>query len=145
MKDISDFLSEAEQRAIADKISEIEACTDSELRVHVESFCKIDPVKRAAKVFHDLAMYKTKERNGVLFYIAIKDQKLAIWGDEGIDNHLGQAFWQVEIELMVKHFKEAKYYQGLDLAIAKIAEKLQELYPFTGHKNELSNEISLGD
>ncbi|NQY79092.1 MAG: TPM domain-containing protein [Candidatus Caenarcaniphilales bacterium] len=145
MKDIERFLSNEEQELIAQKIDEIEALTDAELRVHVESRCKVDPVKRAAKVFHELKMDGTKERNGVLFYIAVKDHKLAVWGDEGIDNELGQSFWEEEIEILVSNFKEAKYFQGLILAIDKVADKLKVLYPFTGHKNELCNQISLGE
>ena len=144
MSVLEKFLSIDEQRSIADKISEIEQETDAELRVHVESFCKIDPVKRAVKVFNELDMHKTKNRNAVLFYIAIKDHKLAVWGDEGINNELGQAFWQEEIEILLNHFKDSEYFQGLMLAIDKVSIKLKELYPFTGFKNELSNEISIG-
>lgn len=145
MKDIEKFLSHEEQELIAHKIDEIEALTDAELRVHIESRCKVDPVKRAAKVFQELKMDKTKEQNGVLFYIAVKDHKLAVWGDEGIDNELGQSFWEEEIKILVSHFKDAQYFQGLILAIEKIADKLKVLYPFTEHKNELSNQISLGE
>ena len=79
------------------------------------------------------------------FYIAVKDHKLAVWGDEGIDNELGQAFWEEEIKLLVSYFKEGKYSEGLILALDKVSEKLKVLYPFTGHKNELSNEVSFGN
>ena len=136
MKNRNEFLSPTEQDLLAKKIDEIESVTDAELRIHIESYCKVDPMSRAAKVFKDLKMYKTKERNGVLFYIAIEDHKLAVWGDEAIHKE--------EIEILLNHFKKQEFYQGLVKALDNVKAKLEELYPFTGHKNELSNEISFG-
>ncbi|MCH2226914.1 MAG: TPM domain-containing protein [Candidatus Caenarcaniphilales bacterium] len=144
MKNRNEFLSPTEQDLLAKKIDEIESVTDAELRIHIESYCKVDPMSRAAKVFKDLKMYKTKERNGVLFYIAIEDHKLAVWGDEAIHKDLGQSFWDEEIEILLNHFKKQEFYQGLVKALDNVKAKLEELYPFTGHKNELSNEISFG-
>ena len=139
---MTEFLSKTEQEKLENKISEIESKTDAELRIHIEDHCKADPIKRAKEVFKKLKMYKTKHRNGVLFYIASGNHKIAVWGDEGINNDLGQSFWQDEIDTMVSYFKKSKYCDGLCTALDKVGAKLNELYPFTGHKNELSNEIS---
>ena len=35
-----------------------------------------DPVARAIEVFEHLGMHKTREQNGVLFYLATQDSRL---------------------------------------------------------------------
>ena len=40
-------------------ISEAEAFTNAELRIHLEAYCKIDVIKRAVVVFKKLKMHKT--------------------------------------------------------------------------------------
>ena len=96
--------------------------------------------------FKKLKMHKTKQRNGVLFYIAFQDSKLAIWGDKGIHNHLGQSFWDSEVKIMQEHFKQGDYFLGLKLALIEVTSKLKELYPYSSDDiNELSNEISIGE
>lgn len=139
------FLSKEEQEKLSKIISEIEKFTDAEVRVHIEVYCKIDPLKRAAQVFKKLKMHKTDNRNAVLFYIASKDSKLAIWGDTNIHAKLGQRFWEKEISLMQEHFRNGHFYQGIKAALIEISSKLHEHYPYLNDKNELSNEISFGD
>jgi uncharacterized membrane protein len=75
---VKDFLTKEEQEKLARMISEAEAFTNAELRIHLEAYCKIDVIKRAVEVFKKLKMHKTKQRNGVLFYIAVKDSKLFV-------------------------------------------------------------------
>jgi uncharacterized membrane protein len=38
-------------------------------------------------------MEQTKDRNGVLLYIAMESKQLAIYGDEGIHKIVGQDYW----------------------------------------------------
>ena len=80
-----DFLSEKDKADILVAISDAEAQTSGEIRLHVESRCKGDVLDRAATVFETLAMHKTELRNGVLFYLATQDRQFAILGDGGIN------------------------------------------------------------
>lgn len=143
---MTEFLSNEEQKKLAKMIGEAEAFTNAEIRIHIEAFCKIAPLKRAEQVFKKLNMHKTRLRNAVLFYIAIKDSKLAIWGDAGIHKNLPQSFWDAEVNLMLKHFKQGEYYQGIKLALIEVTAKLKELYPRSDDDtDELNNELSIGD
>jgi len=38
-------------------------------------------------------MQKTELRNGVLFYLSIKNKKFAILGDKGINASVSENFW----------------------------------------------------
>jgi uncharacterized membrane protein len=140
------FFSEAEQQTIIEAIRAAEDRTNGEIRVHVEPHCKGDAYQRAREVFDQLEMFKTEARNGVLFYVAYNDHKLAILGDIGIHAKVGQDFWDHEKTMMVEYFKQNKYAEGLCEAITLAGEKLKAHFPkTTGNPNELSNDISYGN
>ena len=44
-------------------------------------------------------MDKTKERNGVLIYVAVKEKKFAIDGDEGIEREEPEYYWESKKEI----------------------------------------------
>lgn len=139
------FLSQEQEEHIVDAIRQAEEATSGEIRVHIEKKCKAEtPIDRAKEVFAELKMHETEFRNGVIVYVAWKDHKLAIWGDEGIHGKVGQKFWEEEVELLVKYFKENDYETGLSEVVLQIGQKLKENFPFDqkGEVNELSDEIS---
>lgn len=140
---IQGFLTDAEEQAVVDAITAAEKRTSGEIRIHVENRCKGDVVERAKRVFADLNMYKTKDRNAVLIYIALLDHKLVVWGDEGIHSKVGQQFWDEEVRTVIQAFKEKKFAQGLVNLIQAIGEKLATLFPFEKNDvDELDNSIS---
>src|SRR6478736_1647258 len=139
------FFSEQEQAAIVDAIKEAEKNTSGEVQVHLENHCKEDVLDRAAEVFKILKMHETKLRNGVLFYLAIKDKKFAILGDAGINSKVPDHFWD-DIKLMMQNkFKEGKFKDGLCQGILKAGEQLKTHFPYSKDDiNELSDDISFG-
>jgi uncharacterized membrane protein len=140
-----EFFSDTEQSQIIEAIRLAENRTNGEIRVHLEAHCKKDPYERAREVFYQLHMHKTEARNGVLIYIAYDDHKLAILGDEGIHQKVGQDFWHAEKDVLVEHFRKNEYAAGLCKAIADAGEKLRTFFPKTNdNTNELSNDISFG-
>lgn len=139
------FFSETEKQEIIQAIQLAEKNTSGEIRLHLENKCPRDPIQRAKEVFAELKMNETKQRNGVLIYIAVQDHQVAIWGDEGINYHVGQAFWEDEINIIVTHFKTGKYIDGISKAIAQIGENMKKYFPYkSDDENELSDEISIG-
>jgi uncharacterized membrane protein len=141
---IKTFFSEEEKATIIKAIQAAEKNTSGEIRLHLENKCSRDPTHRAKEVFGNLKMNQTAQRNGVLLYISVQDHQVAIWGDEGINYHVGQAFWEDEINVIVTHFKAAKYVDGVCKAIEQIGENLKKYFPFDKNdRNELSDEISM--
>jgi uncharacterized membrane protein len=140
---IQGFLTDSEEQAVVDAITAAEKRTSGEIRLHLENRCKGDVLDRAKRVFADLNMYKTKDRNAVLIYIALLDHKLVVWGDEGIHSKVGQQFWDDEVQAVIQAFKEKKFEQGLITLIQDIGEKLSSLFPFNKNDvDELDNSIS---
>ena len=137
------FFTKEEQQKIVAAIREAELNTSGEIRVHIENHCKEEALERAAEVFYDLKMDRTAARNGILFYLAVKDHKFAIIGDEGINREVERDFWNDIKDEMIYNFKENKCAEGLIAGILKCGDKLKEYFPHQNDDvNELSDEIS---
>ena len=136
----------AEKKQIVSAIQTAEVTTSGEIQVHIENHCRIDVLDRAAEVFETLKMYQTKDRNGVLFYLAVKDHKFAILGDAGINAVVPKNFWEDIKNHMADLFKKGQFTQGLIDEIHQAGEALAEHFPYQGDsdENELPDEISFG-
>lgn len=139
------ILTEEQQALIVSAIEEAELQTSGEVKVHLEPFCKTNPMQRGKQVFNELELYHTQQRNGVLFYMAFEDHKFAILGDRGIHEKVGQDFWDSTKELMGSHFKKGELAEGLAEGIKMAGQQLKTHFPYqSDDKNELSNDISFG-
>lgn len=139
------MLSNEEKKRIVDAIKQAELNTSGEVRVHIESHCKKDVLDRAADVFAVLKMHKTQLRNGVLFYLAIKDKQFAVLGDAGINSVVPENFWEEVKDEMLLHFKQGNFAVGLVNGITMAGEKLKQHFPYQKDDiNELPDEISFG-
>lgn len=140
---VENFFTKEEKKQITDAIAEAEKNTSGEIRVHAESYCNIDVLDRAAYVFEKLNMYKTAQRNGVLFYLAVHGRKFAILGDAGINKVVPADFWDHIKETMLGYFKEGKFADGLSTGILMAGEQLKANFQYQlDDVNELSDEIS---
>ncbi len=127
-------------------IEQAELFTSGEIRLHIDNYCKGDVLDRAASVFETLEMHKTDLRNGVLFYVAFCDKKFAVLGDAGINQKVPDNFWDEIKNQVLSEFKAGNFAEGLSVGILKAGEQLKAHFPFhQNDKNELSNEISLGN
>ena len=141
----SKFFTEEEKGSIKEAIAEAELNTSGEIRVHIEGVCADNVLDRAAYVFEKLAMHKTEQRNGVLFYLAVNNGKFAILGDAGINKVAPANFWENIKETMSEHFKENKFAEGLITGIRMAGEKLKAHFPYKKDDiNELPDDISFG-
>ena len=137
------FFNEQEQQLLIDAIARAELKTSGEIRVHLENFSFRNEIKSAEKAFLKLKMHETKERNGVLIYIATLSRKVAVVGDEGIHKKLGDEFWHKLVAKLIDQFKADKKADALAAAIVECGEQLGKYFPRSSDdKNELSNSIS---
>lgn len=140
------FLTEEQQKQVVEAIKEAELATSGEIKVHIEENCPNDnPVQRATYLFNYLALHKTAQRNGVLFYLAHEDRKFAVIGDEGIDKAVTALFWESTKEILRNHFSKHQYVEGLCAGINEAGKQLKKYFPYqSDDKNELSDDISFG-
>lgn len=136
---------DSEKEEIIQAIKSAELNTSGEIRVHIENHCKEDVLDRAAEIFNVLKLHKTTLRNGVLFYMAIKDHKFAILGDRGINEKVSENFWDNIKEHMAGRFKAGMVTEGLVEGIKMAGRQLKQHFPIADDdKNELSDDISFG-
>lgn len=139
------FLSKNEQENIVNVIKEVEKKSICEIRLHIAKKINGDIIEEAKKVFDALKMYKTKERTGVLFFLAIKDRKFAVIGDEGINRKVGENFWYNIAREMENYFLKNQFGEGIVYGIKEVGKILEEYFPIKqGDVNELPDEISFG-
>ena len=140
------FFTQSEKERIRAAIAEAERNTSGEIRVHLDNHCRGDVMDRAAWWFKKLDMHRTELRNGVLFYMCVKDRKFAILGDAGINHITPEDFWDNIKQEVLSSFQEGRFADGLEKGILMAGQQLQEHFPYQkGDVNELSDEISFGE
>ena len=145
MSKVEEFLTKAEEQEIVEAIGIAEKNTSGEIRVHIEKENTIAPIDRAVAVFRHLHMENTKERNGVIIYVAVKSKHFAIYGDKGINEKVSADFWDSTKDVMQNHFKNGNFKQAIIDGILNAGEQLKSHFPHQDDDtNELSNEISKG-
>ena len=131
-----------QESAIKSAIAEAEMLTSGEICLFIDTNCKADPFKKASVIFQKLKMHKTVLRNGVLIYLSVSDHKFAIIGDKGINEKVGDDFWNETKELMLSYFKNNQISEGLVAGIKKAGESLSQHFPRQhSDQNEIGNEI----
>jgi uncharacterized membrane protein len=141
------FFTEEQNEKIVNAIRNAEMQTSGEVRIFVENRCKyVDALDRAKQLFDNLEMGKTQLRNGVLFYIAIKDRQLAIYADKGIHEAAGPDYWKTSVKDILSVFSRENITEGIIASISKIGQALKTYFPYEKKidKNELPDEIIFG-
>ena len=141
------LFSEEDLEAIAAAVQRAEAKTTAEIRVHLEQHvpARREPLGRAQEIFRRLRMHRTRDRNGVLIYLALDDHKLAIVGDAGIHARVGPSYWEAVRDLMVGHLRAAAPREAVVRAIEDLGRVLVQNFPRGPGQDpdELANQVSI--
>jgi uncharacterized membrane protein len=139
------FLSADEEDALIAAIRAFETKTSGELRIHLENHVEGDLLAEAKRTFAELGLTATRERNGVLFFIAVHDHRFAVLGDQGIDQKVPQGFWDEVVTTVKGHFAKGRFGEGLVEGVTLAGEALATHFPpRSDDRNELSDELSRG-
>jgi uncharacterized membrane protein len=137
------LVSVADEARLIKAIQLAELNTSGEVRIHIDKTCKTNALEVCKEMFTKLNMHQTKDRNGILFYLAINSKSFAVWGDEGIHQKVDDEFWKSITDCAIGYFKQNDLITGIEKAIELCGEKLKIHFPIEADdKNELSNTIS---
>ena len=101
--------------------------------------------KAADKAFLRMNMTRTRDRNGVLFFVVPARRKFVVLGDRGIHEKVGQEFWDRVVAVVSDKFREGDFTEGLVRGIEEVGEQLATHFPHEADdKNELSDKIDFG-
>jgi uncharacterized membrane protein len=128
-------------------IASAERAACGEIRVSVARFFWGSVRGAAERAFVRLGMTRTKDRNGVLFFIVPSRKKFVVLGDEGIHAKVGQDFWECVARLMSERFREGEFTEGLVAGIEEAGRQLAAHFPYDASVdvNELSDDVDFGD
>jgi uncharacterized membrane protein len=127
------------------EIETAEKLTTGEIRVFLEDTCTVDILDRTAFLFDQLNMQNTKQRNGVLIYLSLKDHKFSIIGDAGINAQVNENYWEEIKNKMTPFFISDQLEEGIVFAIKEVSKVLQKYFPYHHTDvNELSDKIVFG-
>ncbi len=135
-----------DSRRIEEAIRLAERRTSGEIRVSVSRFFWGDVRRVAERAFVRLGMTRTRERNGILFFIVPARRRFVVLGDEGIHAKVGQDFWEGVAAAVSEHLREGDFTRGLVHGIETVGEQLALHFPFdpATDANELPNAIDFG-
>ena len=142
----NEFLENLDRQRIVDAIATAERMTSGEIRVHVQPKARGEIRHVAERKFEALGMTKTRERNGVLLFIASEDQQFVILGDQGIDARVPVGFWDEIAKNLHERFQHGQFTSGIVDAIHSAGEQLKSYFPRAQDDvDELSNEINVDE
>jgi uncharacterized membrane protein len=137
------FISHLDEANLVAAIAEAESKTSGEIRVFLSHRKPDDAVAAAQRAFHQLGMTRTRQRNGVLIFVAPKARKFAVIGDSGVHQRCGDEFWKALADEMSGHFRKAEFTSGITHGIRKAGELLARHFPRRADDvNELPDDIA---
>ncbi len=137
-----EFIEKLENDRIVKAIAGAEATTSGEIRVFVQHGEVADPVGEAREQFERLGMTQTRDRNGVLIFVAPRAQKFAVIGDKGVHERCGDSFWQKLTLAMRTHFLAQNFTDAVVHAIRETGELLTHHFPRRpDDRDELPNTV----
>jgi uncharacterized membrane protein len=142
----TNFIQNLRESEIVAAIRAAELKTSGELRVFISHKANVaDPVAAAQEEFTRLGMTQTRERNGVLIFLAPGPRKFAVIGDSGVHVHCGNAFWQELARTMTNHFRNSEFTEGIVQGVKRASELLAEHFPRRqDDANELPDRVEHG-
>lgn len=140
------FLSRLDHKRIVQAIKKVEGRTSGQVRVFVQrGDFEDDALPKAERKFLQLGMQKTRDRNGVLIFVAPRAHKYAVVGDVGVHEKCESEFWHKLVTAMRSHFQKQEFDRAIVHAINEVGKVLSAHFPRTADTiNELPDEVARG-
>jgi uncharacterized membrane protein len=137
-----EFLSRLSNDEIVAAIREAESKTSGEIRVFISRKQIDDPLATAQARFVEMGMKNTRDRNGVLIFVAPRVHKFAIVGDSAVHARCGEEFWNQLAAEIAGHFKGSDFTRGIVYGVRKAGQLLAKYFPRRPDDvNELPDQV----
>jgi uncharacterized membrane protein len=93
-----------------------------------------------------LGVARTKDHNGILFFVVPGRRSFVVLGDSGIHARVGPEFWQKVADAVSERFRARDFTGGLVLGIETVGRELATHFPYDGatDRNELPDDVDFG-
>jgi uncharacterized membrane protein len=132
------FVHALQREEIVAAIREAEKKTSGEIRVFVSRKSVENALVEAQSHFVEMAMNKTRERNGVLIFVAPISHNFAVVGDTAVHAKCGEDFWKQLTGEMSQYFRDSHFTRGIVHGVRKAGELLAQHFP---HRPDDENEL----
>ena len=135
-----------DRERIKTAIQAAEHRTSGEICVSVAPFFWGSIDKAANKAFVRMGIARTKDRNGVLFFVVPSRRKFVVLGDSGIHERVGQEFWHRVVDVVAERFRQGDFTGGLVRGIEEVGERLASHFPYDAatDEDELPDDVDFG-
>lgn len=132
---------------VREALRRAERRSSGEIRVSISPLFWGSVRRAAERAFARLGVSRTRERNGVLFFLVPSRRRLVVLGDEGIHAKVGQAFWDELVGTLSRRFQEGDFTGGLVQGVERVGLELARHFPHRGalDANELPDELDFGE
>lgn len=141
------FFAKIDEPRIVESIRNAELRSRGEIRIHATERTIVDVMQEATLAFERLGMTATRERNGILIFVAPRSQKFAVLGDSGITSRAGTTPLDEMASSMSAAFREGRFTDGLVGAVERAGALLAAHFSRIegdSDRDEISNTISRG-
>ncbi len=144
MKIFEKFLTKKEMAQITAAVGEAEKTTTGEIRVVVaKNSRKFKTVyDHAVAAFHQYGLANTKDKTGVLIFLSIKERKIQILADTGINEKVQQTVWDFMVQQLSTNIREGNTCNAICEVVDHVGELLTLHFPMQSNDtNELPNDV----
>lgn len=127
---------------LVELIREQEARTSAEIRVCVTDKLVFRPQRFAWRLFDDIGMRETRERNAALIVMMPRVKKIVVIGDKALHETVGDSYWQSTVSAMVRKMHASGPLESIREGLQLLGDTLAAHWPRKdGDINELPDEI----
>jgi putative membrane protein len=97
---------------------------------------------RAFQLFAERGLHGTRGRTALLICVSELEHQVVLLGDHTIHDELGQAGWQEQVDLLVRHIRAGSLCEGLLAVLAQLTPHLARVAPRAeDDRNELPDAV----
>lgn len=128
-------------KGIAEATQRAEALTSGEIRVVLRDTCQngLSSKQQVLADFQEFGLINTRDKTGVLILILLKNHQVEVLDDKGINDRVGEGYWDQIVSVITDGFNHNKPYEGICRAVEKVGGLLAETFP---RKPDDTNELS---
>jgi uncharacterized membrane protein len=137
---LSEVLGAGGSEVIADAVHEAELRTSGEIVVRLVQALPPGALPRDAAIaeFQRAGISKTRQRNGILVYVALLERKIELVADEGIAAVIQQDQWNFVVQIISLGFRAGYPAESIAMAVTAMGDPLALHFPWReGDTNEL--------
>jgi uncharacterized membrane protein len=138
------LLGALDTRRVEASIAAVERACAVELRISIAGLFWGSPDRMARRAFDRLGMSATRQRNGLLLFVAPWHKRVVIFADEGITAKVSPTLWTDAVTVVTAAFRDGHFTDGLVRALEQLGRALAPHFPPGARPNELRDDIDRG-